>query len=57
MKTLRKQKNKFKGQIKALKRTDGGKDDDSDDKDDDNEPSDAGNALGGRNGRKAKKKR
>ena len=56
LKTFRKQNNKFKRQIKALKRIDGGKDDDSDDEDDDNEPSDAGDTFGGRNGKKAKKK-
>ena len=47
-KTLRKQNKKFKRQIKALKRTDVGKDDDSCEEDDDNEPSDAGDAFGGR---------
>ena len=56
LKTLRKQNNKFKRQIKALKRTDGGKDNDADDKDDDNDLSDAGDAFGGHNRKKAKKK-
>ena len=55
-KTLRNQNNKFKRQIKALKRTDGGKNDDADDKDDDNYPSDAGDAFGGHNRNKDKKK-
>ena len=56
LKTLRKQNKKFKMQIKALNRTDGGKDDDSGKEDDDNEPSDAGDAFGGRNKKKAKKR-
>ena len=56
LKNLRKKNKKFKRQIKALKRTDGGKDDDSGGKDDDNNPIDAGDAFGGCNKKKAKKK-
>ena len=57
LKTLRKQNKKFKRQIKALNRTDTGNDDDSGNKDNDNDPIDAGDAFGGRNKKKAKKKR
>ena len=56
LKTLRKQNKKFKRQIKALKRTDGGKDDESGNKDNDNDPSDAGDKFGGRNRKRAKRK-
>ena len=56
LKNFRNQNNKFKRQIKTLKRTDGGKDDGSDVEDNDNDLSDAGDAFGGRNRKKAKKK-
>ena len=56
LKTLRKQNKKFKRQIKALKRIDGGKGDNSGDEDYKNDPSDAGNAFGGGTTKKAKKK-
>ena len=56
LKTLREQTKKFKRQIKALKRTDGGKDDESGNKDNDNDPSDAGDKFGGRNRKRAKRK-
>ena len=56
LKTFRKQKKEFKRQIKAMKRIDGRKDDDSGDEDDDNDPSDAGDAFGGCKIKKTKKK-
>ena len=56
LKTLREQTKKFKRQIKALKRTDCGKDNDSEFEDNNNDPSDAGYAFGGHNRKKPKKK-
>ena len=56
LKTLRQQYKKFKWKIKALKRIDGGEDDDSGDKDDENDPSDAGDTFGGRKKRRPRRK-
>ena len=55
-KTLRKQNKKLKRQIKAMKRTDDGKENDSGNEDNKNDPSDAGDTFGGRKKRRPRRK-